>query len=86
MFESVIVYRMNAQGGETVSQDNVDGWVQIAKLQARFPRFAFRLIEGRGRDDSRIEAVRKGGSDEEGLYAVISTDPAEVARELKRAA
>ena len=69
-----------------MSQDNVNGWVQVAKLQARFPGFAIRLIEGRGRDDNRIEAVRKDGSDGDGLYALISTDPAEVADELRRAA
>ena len=64
----------------------MDSWVQVAKLQARFPDFAIRLIGGRGRDENRIEAVRRAGSDEEGLYALISTDPAEVADELRRAA
>jgi len=77
---------MITQGGEDVSQDNMNGWVQVAKLQARFPGFRFRLIEGRSKDQNHIEAVRKAGSDEEGLYAVISTDPAEVADELRRAA
>lgn len=69
-----------------MSQDNVNGWVQVAKLQARFPGFRFQLIEGRGRDDNRIEAVRKAGSDGDGLYALISTNPAEIAAELRRAA
>jgi hypothetical protein len=55
---------------------------ELGKLKARFPAFEFHLIAGRGRN--RFEAVRKGGSD--GLYAVISTDPAEVAEELTHAA
>ncbi len=76
---------MITQGGETVDQDNVNGWIQVAKLQARFPGFTFRLIRGRD-DENRIEAVRKAGSEDDGLYALISTDPAEVAAELKRAA
>ena len=81
---------MITEGGETVDQDNVNAWIQVAKLQKSFPGFAIRLIGGRGRDDKRIEAVRRAGSDEEGLYALISsTDPAEVAKmadELGRAA
>jgi hypothetical protein len=63
-------------------RDNV--WHQVTKLQTGFPAYTFRLIQGRGKD--RIEAVRKGGSDRDGLYALISTDPAEVADELRRAA
>ena len=57
---------------------------QLRKLKVRFPGFEFRLIPGRGKE--RFEAVRKGGSNGSGLYAVIGTDPAEVAAELKRVA
>jgi hypothetical protein len=65
-----------------MGRDNV--WRQLARLEAGFPGFAFRLIEGRGK--RRFEAVRKHGSNGDGLYAIISTDPAEVADELRRAA
>ncbi len=56
----------------------------VAELKAGFPAFTFRLI--RGHDGETIEAVRTAGSDEPGLYVLISDDPAEVARELRRAA
>ena len=58
---------------------------QLANLEKGFPEFTFRLIRGWGSKNS-IEAVRKAGSDGDGLYAVISDDPAEVADELRRAA
>ena len=69
-----------------MGRDSVNGWRQVARLQERFPGFAFRLIEGRSGDQYRIEAVRKAGGDGSGLYALISTDAAEVADELRRAA
>ena len=58
---------------------------QLADLERGFPAFTFRLIRGWDQKN-RIEAVRRGGSDGDGLYAVISDDPAEVADELRRAA
>jgi hypothetical protein len=57
---------------------------QLARLEAGFPAFSFRLIRGWGKE--RFEAVRKSGPGDSGLYTVISTDPAEVADELRRAA
>ncbi len=58
---------------------------QLANLEKGFPEFTFRLIRGWG-NKNRIEAVRRAGSNGDGLYAVISDDPAEVADELRRAA
>ena len=58
---------------------------QLANLEKGFPEFTFRLIRGWG-NKNRIEAVRREGSNGDGLYAVISDDPAEVADELRRAA
>jgi hypothetical protein len=56
----------------------------VAALEEQFPGFAVHLIPGH-HGEERFEAVRRGGSDGDGLYAVISADPAEVARELTHA-
>lgn len=58
---------------------------QVTRLQAGFPAFRFRLIRGRD-DKNHIEAVRRSGPGEPGLYALISADPAEVAAALRHAA
>ena len=57
---------------------------ELGKLKARFPAYGFRLI--RGHSKPCIEAVRKSGPGDSGLFVIISTSPAEVAEELKRTA
>lgn len=57
----------------------------LVKLRRRFPGFTFRLITTHGNTPC-IEAVRRRGAGPEGLYAAISSDPAELASELEDAA
>jgi len=60
---------------------------ELGKLEARFPGFKFSITKPYGKDGKRrIEAVRKSGPGDSGLFVIISTSPAEVAEELKRAA
>jgi hypothetical protein len=58
---------------------------RAAKLAARYPAYTFRVVGGwDGRN--RLEAVRRTGPGPEGVFVLVSSDPAELEGELRRAA
>lgn len=54
-------------------------YLQAEALRRAFPRWSI-AVQVRAGDRARIEAVSRDGS---GLYCLISTDPAEIWRELR---